>query len=135
MGHAPRILVVDDEYSVQLFFEQVLCEVGYYVTLAGNARSALAQARSREFDVVVIDLSLPDRDGLEVIQQLRAEFPLIPILAVSGFMVGKMAQEVMASGATDSLQKPVSAQELLRKIYDLIDPRRTWSAIDPTKPS
>lgn len=127
MGYAPRILVADDEYSVQLFFEQVLSEVGYYVTLAGNARSALAQVSNREFDVVIIDLSLPDRDGMEVIRQLRAQFPHIPTLAVSGFMVGNMAKEVMAAGATDTLQKPVSRDRLLRKVYSLIDPRGTWS--------
>ena len=69
MVYAPRILVVDDEYTVQLFFEQILSDVGYYVTLAGNDRTALAHVRSREFDVLILDLTLPDVDGMEVIQQ------------------------------------------------------------------
>jgi len=72
-GLCPRILVVDDEPSVLLFIEQVLADVGYYVTLAPNGRLALAQVRSREFDVVVIDLSLPDEDGMEVMRQIRSE--------------------------------------------------------------
>ena len=68
MSYAPRILVVDDELGVQLFLEQVLSSVGYYVTVVGTSRQALAQVRSREFDVAVVDLSLPDEDGFEVIR-------------------------------------------------------------------
>jgi CheY-like chemotaxis protein len=68
LSYAPRILVVDDELGVQLFLEQVLSSVGYYVTVVGTSRQALAQVRSREFDVAVVDLSLPDEDGFEVIR-------------------------------------------------------------------
>ncbi|HLM99834.1 MAG TPA: response regulator [Bryobacteraceae bacterium] len=127
MGYAPRILVVDDEPAVRLLLEQVLSDVGYYVTLAANGRLALAQVRSREFDVVIIDLSLPDRDGIEVLRQIRSEFSHMPILALSGYMVGDMPQIAMAAGATDTLQKPASPEALLLTVYGLIEPRSTWA--------
>jgi CheY-like chemotaxis protein len=127
LSYAPRILVVDDEPSVQILFEQVLSEVGYYVTLVGNGRLALARIRSREFDVAIVDLSLPDQDGLEVIRQIRSECPHVPILAASGFMVGDMAQEAMAAGATATLLKPTSPKRLLQTICQLIEPRGTWA--------
>ena len=127
MGYAPRILVIDDEPGVQLFLEQVLSNVGYYVTLAANGRHALAQVRSREFDAVIIDLSLPDQDGMEVMRQIRSEFPRLPILAFSGYMVGDMPAKAKAAGATDALRKPVSPEALLLQVYGLIQPRGTWA--------
>lgn len=87
MSYAIRILIVDDEPSIQVLFEQVLSSVGYYVTVVGRSRQALAQVRSREFDVAVVDLSLPDEDGFEVIRQMRSVSPHLRILAISGFMV------------------------------------------------
>lgn len=127
MGYAPRILVVDDEPSVLLLLEQVLGDVGYYVTLAANGRLALAQVRSREFDVVMLDLSLPDQDGMEVIRQIREDSPHTPILAMSGYMVGDMPKMAMAAGATDTLQKPASPERILLTVYGLIQPRSTWA--------
>lgn len=129
MGYAPRILVIDDEPGVQLLLEHVLSNVGYYVTLAANGRLALALARSRQFDVVIVDLSLPDEDGIELMRQIRSEFPRLPILAMSGFMVGDMPQQAMAAGATDTLRKPASPDALLLKVYELIGPRSTWAGI------
>lgn len=127
MGYAPRILVVDDEPSVQLLLEQVLTEVGYYVTVAANGRLALAQVRSREFDVVLIDLSLPDQDGIEVMRQIRSESPHTPILAVSGYMVGDMPEKAIEAGATGTLRKPSSPERILTAVYSLIAPRSTWA--------
>lgn len=127
MGYAPRILVVDDEPSVQLLLEQVLTEVGYYVTVAANGRLALAQVRSREFDVVLIDLSLPDQDGIEVMRQIRSESPHTPILAVSGYMVGDMPEKAIEAGATGTLRKPSSPEKILTAVYSLIAPRSTWA--------
>jgi two-component system, NtrC family, response regulator HydG len=127
VAYAPRILVVDDEPSVLLLLEQVLGDVGYHVTLAPNGRLALAQVRSREFDVVLIDLSLPDQDGMEVMRQIRAEFPHTPMLAMSGYMVGDMPKTAIAAGATDTLQKPASPEKILLTVYGLIQPRSAWA--------
>lgn len=127
MGYAPRILVVDDELSVQLFLKQVLSSVGYYVTVAGRSRQALAQVRSREFDVAVVDLSLPDDDGIEVIRQMRLASPHLKILAISGFMVGDLPRQVLAAGATETLPKPTTPETLLHAIYRLIEPRGAWA--------
>lgn len=127
MGYAPRILVVDDEPGVQQLLEQLLADVGYYVTVAPNGRLALAQVRSRDFDAVLIDLSLPDQDGMEVMRQIRSESPHTPILALSGFMVGDMPEIAIAAGATGTLRKPSSPETILTAVYGLIAPRSTWA--------
>ncbi len=121
LGYAPRILVVDDEPSVRLFLDQVLSEVGYHVTLVGTSRQALAQVSSREFDVAILDLSLPDEDGIELIRQMRSASRGLGILAISGFMVGDMSNQALAAGATDTLLKPTSPEMLLHKVYQLIE--------------
>lgn len=105
--------------------KELLSDAGYSVTLVGRGGLALAQVRSRQFEVVIIDLSLPDEDGMEVIRRIRSEYTLTPILAISGFMVGNMPAEVKAAGATDTLLKPVSPDMLLLKVSALIEPRGT----------
>jgi CheY-like chemotaxis protein len=127
MCYALRILIVDDEPGIQLLFEQVLSSVGYYVTVVGRSRQALAQVRSREFDVAVVDLSLPDEDGFEVIRQMRSASPYLKILAISGFMVGDVPHQALVAGATGTLLKPTPPETLLHTVYRLIEPRGTWT--------
>jgi len=68
----------------------------------------------------VLDLSLPDSDGLELTRQIRGELPNLPILAISGFMVGDMPREALAAGASATLPKPAAALALRRSISGLI---------------
>jgi Response regulator receiver domain len=72
------------------FFAWIPLNEGYCVTAVATARHALSELRDREFELVVLDFSLTDGDGLQKTRQLRCEFPLLPILAISGFMVGDM---------------------------------------------
>jgi len=126
LGGSPRILVVDDESSVRRFMERVLSDVGYFVTSAPTARWALAEVRNRQLDVIVLDLSLPDADGLEVIRQIRSERLPPRILAISGFMVGDMPNTALSAGATATLVKPIAARTLLDAVYHLLDFSGGW---------
>jgi DNA-binding response OmpR family regulator len=73
LRYAPCILVVDDDPDVQTFICGVFSEVGYDVTGVPTARRAVAAARDQSFDLIIIDLSLPDGDGLDVIRQIHSE--------------------------------------------------------------
>ena len=86
--YAPRILIVDDELTVRTFVERILSEDGYFVDAVGTARQALDALCDRTFDVALVDLSLPDGDGVELIRQMRIDAPHLSILATSGFLVG-----------------------------------------------
>ena len=116
----PRILIVDDEDDVRTFLAQILSEDGYYITAVATARQALAAIRNREFELVVLDFSLPDGDGLEITRQIRSEIPHLHILAISGFMVGEMPHEAVAAGASAALPKPASPFELRQSVSDLV---------------
>jgi two-component system NtrC family response regulator len=120
LRNAPRILVVDDEDEVRTFFARILSEEGYCVTAVATARHALAAVRNAEFELVVIDLSLPDSDGLQLTRQIRGENLHLQILAISGFMVGDMPREAVAAGASATLPKPTTSSSLRRSVSGLM---------------
>lgn len=126
MDYAPRILIVDDESSVRAFFDQVLSEDGYYVTAVGTARHALQVMGNRTFEAVLVDLSLPDTDGLDLVRQIRQEMPHLKILATSGFLVGDMPAVAIQAGATATLPKPTTAWRLRDAVYRLLEPFGHW---------
>jgi CheY-like chemotaxis protein len=92
LPNAPRILIVDDEPNVRNLFLTILAEDGYYVTAVATARHALLVLREREVELVILDLSLPDADGLELVREIHAEFPYTRVLAVSGFKTDNSPQ-------------------------------------------
>jgi two-component system, NarL family, invasion response regulator UvrY len=126
LSYAPRILIVDDETSVRVLFGEVLSEDGYYITAVGTGRQAMRTLRDFEFDLIILDMSLPDRDGAELIDHIRSEAPHLSILAVSGFMVGGMHDIAISAGATATLAKPTTPHELRQAVYRLLDPSCAW---------
>lgn len=110
-----RILVVEDEQPIRRFLRITLESQGYAVTEAPTAALGLQRAAEEPPDAVVLDLGLPDMDGLQVIGRLR-EWSTIPIIVLSAR--GREADKVAAldDGADDYLTKPFSAGELLARI-------------------
>ncbi len=110
---AVRILVVDDEESMRQFFRQVLSTAGYEVGLARNGEEALAQVEESRFDLVLMDLVMPEREGIETIELLRKGHPDLKIVAISGAFGGRFLKVAEALGAHATLLKPVSPELLL----------------------
>ena len=109
------ILVVDDEASILRFLRAVLQDKGFRVHEATTGRAALELAAARKPDLVLLDLGLPDMDGLEVLRRLRewTHAPVI-ILSARGREDDKVAG--LDSGADDYLTKPFSVEELMARI-------------------
>lgn len=126
MAYAPRILLIEDDPSVQRLFEQVLAGDGYYVTAVARGRHGLHVLRDMSFDLVVVDMSLPDLDGTAVIRSIAAEYPHIRILASSGAMEFNMQRLARAAGASGFFSKPISNRELRNIVYAAIDPSHSW---------
>ena len=112
---APLVLVVDDEPQVRRFLRTSLGAHGYRVLEAGTAAEALMLATSHNPDIVLLDLGLPDADGLTVTRTLR-EWTRTPIVVISAR--GREDDKVVAldAGADDYLTKPFGVQELLARI-------------------
>jgi two-component system KDP operon response regulator KdpE len=117
---APNILVVDDDPAIRKLFRKVLEEFGYLVAKAGNGRQAMNALRDQFFDLTVLDLSMPDMDGIEVLQAIRRELPHIKIVVISGFMKGAMLSAASALGADAAIQKPLTPDEFLKTVCDVL---------------
>src|SRR6266480_5687297 len=113
--NSPTVLVIEDEAQIRRFLRATLTATGYQLIKATTAQEGLVQAATRQPDVVILDLGLPDLDGLEVTRQLR-EWTTIPIIVLSAR--GQESDKVTAldTGADDYLTKPFSVGELLARL-------------------
>ena len=125
--------MVDDEATVLQFFAAVLAEDGYFVTIAASGRHALLLLRDTEFELIVLDMSLPDVDGVELIRQLRVDFPHVKVVAVSGFMGRSLRDAATSAGAVGTLGKPTTPTELRRAIYCALDTSLSWHGTENKK--
>lgn len=117
---AARILVVEDEPGIALGLEDDLKIEGYDVEVVGNAAGALRRAREAAFDLIVLDIMLPDRDGFEVCRILRRDGMHTPILMLTA--KAQEAEKVMGLelGADDYMTKPFGTRELRARIKALL---------------
>ncbi|EFC84685.1 two component transcriptional regulator, winged helix family [Parafrankia sp. EUN1f] len=117
---SPRILVVDDESTLSELLSMALRYEGWEVQTAPDGRGALKVARDFRPDAVVLDIMLPDMDGLEVLRKLRAESPDVPVL----FLTARDAVEDRVAGLTaggdDYVTKPFSLEELVARLRGLL---------------
>ncbi len=116
MTPAARILVVDDEPEVQSLLRLSLAGAGYRTIEARTATEAVAALRAERPDLVLLDLGLPDADGLDVIASVRAEPSNTPIIVVSARQREKDKVQALELGANDYVTKPFSTGELMARI-------------------
>jgi two-component system alkaline phosphatase synthesis response regulator PhoP len=117
---ASRVLVVEDEPGIALGLEDDLKMEGYEVEVVGTAANALRRAREAPFDLIVLDVMLPDRDGFEVCRVLRRDGLHMPILMLTA--KAQEAEKVMGLelGADDYMTKPFGTRELRARIKALL---------------
>ncbi|WP_376793467.1 response regulator [Thermoflexus sp.] len=114
-GEALRILVVDDELAIRRFLRAALSAHGYKVLEAANGQEAIRAVAVENPDLVLLDLGLPDMDGVEVIRRLR-DWTQIPIIVLSVREREDDKVAALDSGADDYLTKPFGMKELLARI-------------------
>ena len=111
-----RVLVVDDEPPILRFLHASLQSQGYIVSTAANARTALDMVRGHTADLVVLDLGLPDMDGLDVVSQIRDGGETLPIIILSSRDNESAKVKALDLGADDYVTKPFGIDELLARI-------------------
>jgi len=119
-----RILVADDEPRIRSFLRAVLEPAGYQVFLAADGKDAFRQALSARVDLVIMDLVMPEQEGIETIQVLRRRAPGLGIIAMSGAFGGQFLEVARQIGADAVIAKPLSPVVLLRKVAEVLEKTR-----------
>ena len=115
MARPHKILIVDDEPSIRTLIRATLARAGYAIAEAATAREAISSAAIDKPDLVLLDLGLPDRDGLELIASLKGESG-IPVIVVSAREDSEQKVAALDLGADDYVTKPFDTSELLARI-------------------
>ncbi|RIK98593.1 MAG: Fis family transcriptional regulator [Proteobacteria bacterium] len=123
-----RILIVDDEDSIRRSLSGLLSDEGYEVASAGDGDAALAALRGDgEPDLVLLDIAMPGRDGMSVLEEVRARWPELPVVMMSGHGNIETAVRATRLGAFDFIEKPLSVEKLLLTLQHAIDVARLAS--------
>jgi len=121
---AATILLIDDEIELRATVSRLLQRAGYEVVTAANGAEALRTARFVRANLVITDILMPEKEGLETIAELRREFPELPVIAVSGGGIVDPSSYLalaMKLGADRALEKPFVFQQLLATVRELLD--------------
>jgi DNA-binding response OmpR family regulator len=122
-----RVLLVEDEVEIQSFLQRSLTEAGYQVEVAGDARTAERMTIESTHDVLVVDLGLPDEDGLSLILRLRQLGLRAPVLILSARRSVDDRVRGLEQGGDDYLTKPFALAELLARLRNLV--KRNGSSV------
>lgn len=132
MGNS--VLVVDDDPLVLIVATETLMRAGFDVTVAADGNEAVRALEADRFDFLITDILMPEKDGLELIREVRVRWPATPIIAISsggrmdaGFYL-PLAQTL---GVDAILKKPVQPITLLTLVLEVLTKRRTASAAAP----
>jgi PAS domain S-box-containing protein len=121
---AASILVVDDEPSVREGCRRVLCRKEYRVEAAAGGREGLAKAKQDHFDLILIDIKMPDMDGVELLQAVRNLDPDTVCVIITGYATLELAVRTTKLGAYDFVTKPLTPNELLGVVERGLEVRR-----------
>ena len=118
----PQILLVEDSVEETLLLKTLLAEGGapYQVTAVQDGITGVEMVTSREWSLVIIDLHLPGKDGIDVIQKARKAHPDLPIIATTGSTNDLLIDQAFRSGADYLIQKPMDRDEMLGKIREFV---------------
>ncbi|MCO5169368.1 MAG: sigma-54 dependent transcriptional regulator [Planctomycetes bacterium] len=130
----PRVLAVDDEQVMRSLLEKALPRWGYEVTLVGDAEEAVERFAPRRFDVVLTDLRLPGRSGLELLDQLKQLDPATPVVVMTAFGSIATAVDAVRRGAADFVTKPLELSYLELALRRTLDQKRATEELERLRP-
>jgi DNA-binding NtrC family response regulator len=119
---SPQVLVVDDEADIRALIQEILSEEGYGVTVAADAAEARSARRDDNFDLILLDIWMPDTDGITLLREWSDEGDLkCPVVIMSGHGTVDTAVEATRLGAHDFVEKPLSLAKLLRTVQGALE--------------
>lgn len=120
----PRFLVTDDNLAIRTLLTEILEGSGHEVETASNGFAAMRCLQNGIFDVLITDIFMPEKDGIELIMEVRAHYPKMRVIAISGGGPGvgmDLLKPALRLGAAKVLRKPVSRADLLQAIQEVLE--------------
>ncbi len=115
----PTVMVVDDDPALQALFKQFLKKAGFGRLVVGTGTEAIALAKKQKFDFVFLDLKLPDVPGDEVYSQLKALYPDLPIVIITGYPDSEVLSRILSHGPVTVIKKPLEYDQLNKAVKQL----------------
>ena len=124
-----KILIIDDEEQTRSVFKEMLGRFGYEVLEASNGEEGLVLQREKTADLIIMDIFMPHKEGLETIREMRREFPEVKIIAISGGGLIEPDPDAYLNaakqlGAMCALQKPIGLEQLRQEVHTLLNSSR-----------
>ncbi|NVM25383.1 MAG: response regulator [Desulfobacterales bacterium] len=120
-----KIMVVDDEGIVLDSCRRVLEADGFQVLLVTSADKALAAIQDQEPALLLVDIKMPERDGMYLMREVKEKWPDIPIIVMSGYHTAETVKEAVKMGATTFIAKPFTPDELLETLRQVIQKKES----------
>ena len=115
-GGQPTVLVIDDDPALQTLFKQFLKKAGFGRIVVGSGAEAISYAEKQEFDLVFLDLKLPDISGDELYAKLKSIHAELPIVIITGYPDSEILSKILASGPVTVIKKPIEFEQLNRTV-------------------
>lgn len=121
MAFSRSILVVDDEFTLRYTLSLILQRAGYNVKAAIDGREILKELQQEKFDLIILDIAMPEKDGIAVLSEIQQHYPHIPVVMLTAYPSSDTMHEARSYGARDYLVKPISPEKVLavvRKVFE-----------------
>lgn len=115
----PTVLVVDDDPALQSLFKQFLKKAGFGRIVVGTGAEAIQYAEKQAFDLVFLDLKLPDIPGDELYQKIKRLHPDLPIVIITGYPDSEILTKILSSGPVTVIKKPIEFDQLNQAVRQL----------------
>ena len=116
-----NILIIDDEEIVRMSCERALQASGFAYGVATGGREGLAMLEKEKYDIVLLDVKMPDMDGVEVLSKIASSWPDINVIMISVYSTVDTSVQALRCGAVNFIQKPFSPDKLISAINEVID--------------
>lgn len=128
-----NILIVDDELLIRDLLYDFFSEKNWIVSVSDSGASALEFLKSRRFDIALVDLKMPEIDGISLIKSIKARCPDLPIVIITAFPSFESAVEAIRLKVEDYITKPFNINKLYKTVCNILEKTKDHPEVIPTK--
>ncbi len=116
-----KILVIDDELIIRVSCERTLAPEGYEIRLAASGKECLEFLEKESFALILLDVKMPDMDGIEVLKKIKKRWPEVKIIIITGYSSVETAVRALRLGAYNYIEKPFTPETLLTAVEETFE--------------